>query len=242
MAISSEWLKKQYNDIKGNAKWALLLVIWPVVLWSAKRLVELIPHIPVLTVYAVLFMMSATAFVFLAKSGTRTTQQPGGQSVASVNSLVGQVGPANFSAAQFFTAAYPSTLQRETENNVRTAAMQTQPNDREGFYVKFIAIGIAQYVYDMIWAYIFRSQLLALQHLNIQRLIPAEQMRPFYDKAATDFPAVYANYSFDQWLGFLHAQGLILRHPNATVEITLRGIDFLKYLIHWGRVFEQRQF
>jgi hypothetical protein len=64
---------------------------------------------------------------------------------------------------------------------------------------------------------------------------------PFYTSAAQTFPALYANYSFDQWFGYLRSQGLI-REDGDAVSITIRGRDFLKFLIDEGRSAKQRNF
>ncbi len=117
---------------------------------------------------------------------------------------------------------------------------QTQPTDREAFYVKFIATGIIGYIYDIAWAYIYRSQVLLLLELN-RRIMPLAEVKTFYEKAASDNNSAYADYSFSQWLEFMKFYILIIQHESEMVEITLRGKDFLKYLVHWGRYADDRR-
>jgi hypothetical protein len=71
--------------------------------------------------------------------------------------------------------------------------------------------------------------------------MPVLDTKPYYDEAARDYPQIYANYSFDQWLGFVQEQQLVIRHPSDMLEITHKGKDFLKYSIHWGRYPEARK-
>jgi hypothetical protein len=71
-------------------------------------------------------------------------------------------------------------------------------------------------------------------------LLPLEEIKSFYNQAAASRPDFYVRYTFDQWLSYMKAQLLLLVHPSNMVEITLRGKDFLKYLLHNGREPDQR--
>ena len=122
------------------------------------------------------------------------------------------------------------------ENNIKIAAHTANPHDHEAFYARFIGVGLIAYSHDQTWAYIFKSQLAMLTEMNGKngRLNPSEA-RLHYDKAARDYPQIYATYSFDQWLNFMKGQQLLIVHPTNMLEITHRGRDLLNYLAHWGR-------
>jgi hypothetical protein len=66
------------------------------------------------------------------------------------------------------------------------------------------------------------------------KVLRREKVKTYYDNAARQYPERYANYSFEQWLSYMKGQILILEHPGDTVEITVRGRDFLKYMVHCG--------
>ena len=51
-----------------------------------------------------------------------------------------------------------------------------------------------------------------------------------------------ANATLDLWLGYLITTQLMIRYPSDMIEITERGKGFLKYLLHWGRDADQRNF
>ena len=70
--------------------------------------------------------------------------------------------------------------------------------------------------------------------------MPLNDAKPYYDKAVTDFPKIYSNYSYNQWVSFMKQEQLLIQHPDDRLEITVRGKDFLKYLTHWGRDLESR--
>jgi hypothetical protein len=146
-----------------------------------------------------------------------------------------------FNATGYFATAYSSTLRQDIENNARTAAHLNSPNDHEAFYLKLISTGLPTFMYEITWAYIFRSQILALMEIN-RRLVPIAEVKAFYDKAAAESPERYATYSFEQWMEFMKSQVLIIWHPSGMVEITVRGRDFLKFLTHHGRYPDDRKF
>jgi len=185
-----------------------------------------------------LLVSSAGMFVYLGRQKRSLSGQ------LTVQSTTATLSPTNkaFDATQFFQLAYYSQLQPEAEANIREAAAQNQPNDKEGFYVKLIAIGVIAYSYDIIWFTIYRSQLLALLELNRRGgILPIATIRAYYDQAVSDFSSEYAGSSFDAWLSFLSTNVLLFKHPSDMIEITIRGKDFLKYLLHHGRDAEQRR-
>jgi hypothetical protein len=232
------WLRRQYDDVKGNFKWALLGPLWAAITWAGNRLLHMIPNMPTWAVWVILLVTSSVVFVWVAnKRGGGARDQ--NTAPSATNALIG--AGANFDAALYFQKSYASSLQQGVENNARAAANQNQPNDKEGFYVRLIAVGLIAYVYDQVWAYIFRSQILLLMELNRKMLTLAE-VKNYYDKATSVEPTMYAHYSFDQWMTFMTGNLLLIHHPSAMVEITVRGRDFLKYLVHWGRSSDDRRF
>ena len=82
---------------------------------------------------------------------------------------------------------------------------------------------------------------MALMEIN-RRVMPIAEVKVFYDKAAAEYAGTYVNYSFEQWMGFMKSQTLIIWHPTGMVEITVQGRDFLRYLTHWGRYADDRKF
>lgn len=237
------WFKKQYNDIKGNMKWALLAALWWVIVNVGKRMLQLIPNIPAWLVWAILLCLSLAVFAWLAKSskmaaaGTSlqsTQQRP--PSFPSVSALQGQIPQITFDAHEWFRLAYHSPVTAEVENNFKVVAQRTQPNDREGFYARFIGVGLVAYLHDMTWSTIFKSQLLMLAELNRRNgHLPLLSAKRYYDEAVKTYPRIYANYSFEQWLNYMKNEQLLLQHPSDMLEITHRGKDLLRYLAHWGR-------
>jgi hypothetical protein len=94
-----------------------------------------------------------------------TPPQPAQQlttSFPSLSALYGQVPQVTFNAPEWFRHAYYSPLTAEIENNIKIAAEQNHPGNREIFYARFIGVGLVSYFHDITWAYIYKSQLLML--------------------------------------------------------------------------------
>jgi hypothetical protein len=166
---------------------------------------------------------------------SQPAQDTGTALIPATSSIVPEIGP-NFDAKQFFRNAYYSTVTAEVEKNIRAAAGQNQPDDREGFLARFIGVGVVVYLHDSTWYTIYKSQFIMLSEMNSKNgWMPLADAKNFYDKASAEYHPTYSNYSFEQWLGYMKRQQLILQHPSDMLEITVRGKDFLKYLTHWGR-------
>jgi hypothetical protein len=105
---------------------------------------------------------------------------------------------------------------------------------REEELITALATTVLFYGFDSTYFIIFGSQLGALQQLNSEPMLAVEALRPWYELGAIGSPTTYENYSFEQWLNFLQLSGLIRRDNGPTVQITIRGRSFLKYLVHRG--------
>jgi len=236
-----DWANKQYDDIKGNFKWALLAALWWLIVHYGKKLLLLIPNIPGWAVTAILLCFSLVVFFWLAKSGnhmiSQAAQSPAAlvPGIPTLSALLGQNPNITFDAKKFFALAHYSPVTAEIEKNIRTIAEQNSPNDKEGFYARFIGVGIVAYQHDMTWFTIYGSQMDALAELNSRGLVPVADLKKHYDKAVLAYPKTFANYSFEQWLSYMQSRMLIARYPSLMVELSFNGKDFLKYLAHVGR-------
>jgi hypothetical protein len=212
-----------WRKVKTALEWARLgkfvfdLFVAIISLKVAKKLLTYIPQIS--NDWATIMACAAAAamlWLLLWWQGKHKTaiQGPGSQNTS--NALLNS---SSFNATTYFATAYVSTMHQQVENNVRAAAQLNSPNDREAFYVKLIAIGLPSFTYEITWANIFRSQILALMEIN-RRLVPIAEVKAFYDKAAAEYPDRYATYSFEQWMEFIKGHSLIIWHPRVMTPIT----------------------
>jgi hypothetical protein len=97
-------------------------------------------------------------------------------------------------------------------------------------------------LHEYTWLTSFKSQLVMLLDMNGKGgYMTLAAAKGYYDKAAVEYPEIYSNYSFDQWIAYVKGQQLVLRHPSDMLEITVKGKDFLKYCTHWGHYPDARQ-
>ncbi len=151
--------------------------------------------------------------------------------------------PVNFDSAAYFRVAYQSAFTEDLDRRIRVAAeLNKSYLPPEEFYPRFIGTGLVAYLHDITWAYIFRSQFLMMTELNRRGgFLPVSEAKSFCDRAMAEYPQVYTNYTFDQWLTFIQHEGLVIRHPSEMLEISTRGRDFLAYSGHNSRTADQKR-
>jgi hypothetical protein len=240
------WMRRQWDDIKGNVKYGILASLWWIAVEVGRHMLQYIPNIHPWMIWTILLTASLLAFVLVTRSmrtvpATQQSQAPQPSSLAVVpgiptlSSLLGQEAKPDFDAKQFFARAHYSTVTAEVEKNIKTIAHKVSPADPEAFYARFIGIGLVAYWHDSTWFTIYGSQLKLLEELNGKNApSPISVAQKYYDQAKEKYPPTYANYSFDQWLGYMKSRLIIVRYPSEMIEITHHGKDFLKYLTHWG--------
>jgi hypothetical protein len=162
--------------------------------------------------------------------------------IPTLSSLLGQPANITFDPKVFFAHAHYSPLTAEVEHNMKVVAAAHYPTDKEGFYARFIGIGMISYVHDETWYTIYGSQLKALDDLNRKGMLPLMEIRAYYDAAVPKFPSLYPKYTFEKWLNYLKERSLIFHHPSEMIEITHMSKDFLKYLTHAGRKIDAKAF
>ena len=92
-----------------------------------------------------------------------------------------------FNTAKFFADSYDSPLATEVENNIRLAMKDKTPSERDNLLSKIVGVGVVNYLYDIVWAYIFKSQLDLLMELNRRTLLLSEAQE-YYQKISCGIP------------------------------------------------------
>lgn len=137
-----------------------------------------------------------------------------------------------------FLKVYDNQLLLETEKLIKANLDALQPRDseeREKFLLRNFAGLVITQAFDRTYYLIYGSQIAALQYLSDNRLSPqtVKNILPFYEEVVKNYQDLYAHYPFDGWLGFLTTTSLVQRNGN-DVGITVRGKEFLKFLIEQG--------
>lgn len=137
------------------------------------------------------------------------------------------------SQAEELLRLFDSKLLLEGEAAIRADLAKrniTSPGDRERALVRLLAGSAMFGIFERTYNLIFGSQIRVLQAINGGPL-PKRDIEPFYAAAKSASPSVYSNYAFDQWLNFMISQKLIGVIDGNAVAITVRGREFLKYVI-----------
>jgi len=82
----ANWLSRQYDDVRGNLKWGVLMFMWWLLTTFGKKLLGLIPSIPEWLIYTVLCLLSLGVFLWIAKViGQSQQRETGHGTVAQVD-------------------------------------------------------------------------------------------------------------------------------------------------------------
>ena len=104
--------------------------------------------------------------------------------------------------------------------------------EREKYLIHILAETVVARNFERAYSLIWGSQLQALVTVNGAGAagIHPDHLLHIYEQAKTDYPRFYSGNTFDQWLGFLVSQQLVvIKEP--VVQITLAGREFLKYIV-----------
>jgi hypothetical protein len=118
------------------------------------------------------------------------------------------------------------------EQALRSAAANIPQQDRDAVLIRELAVARVDRGHEFVYNRIFGSQILGLKRLNEATRATVDQAREFFKPYAEKYPAVYSNYGFEGWLGFLTNTGLVVQNGHL-LEITDIGRDFLHYLTEW---------
>ena len=148
-----------------------------------------------------------------------------------------QTHPQKKISAKELLKLFNNKLIQEVEERLQSEfeKIEHTPEEKEQLLMKRYASEVIAHVFDQIYNYIFGSHISALHYLNthVGKLVDLNEVKLYYEEAKTKYPLLYNKYLFDNWLGYLENNVLILRE-GSNIGITIRGQEFLKYLISMG--------
>jgi hypothetical protein len=127
-------------------------------------------------------------------------------------------------------------LLHEVEESVRVEAAKYPNDEREAKLIQHVSTLMVVGFLEFTWYSIFGSQIRALEHLN-KGVATLEDLKPYFSQESEKRP----QYPFESWIGYLKHQMLIIQ-DGYNVNITVRGKDFLKYLVQNGRTANDKTF
>jgi hypothetical protein len=188
-----------------------------------------IPHVWVTAIWLIAVALFCWLLTLLGKRKVEKRNEPAETQIAAT-----APSPPQFKDVDEFYKTYDNALLLESEEIIRKESQQYKPgNDRERFLIRTLASGAITYAFDVVWYTIYNSQLRLLDALNSKPL-PVIEAKKYYEQASQNYPIQYLTYSFDQWLSYLHSWVMVVQNGD-TIVISVRGREFLKYLVHQGR-------
>lgn len=119
--------------------------------------------------------------------------------------------------------------------------LENNPFEKEAFLIRELASCQIALNYERIYKDVFKSQFDALQMLNNHTEgVLLEEIKKFYERAKSDYPVPYSNYSFENWLDFLTSCDLILLKDNKWYA-TEKSRAFISYIIGQQRYIIQEK-
>jgi hypothetical protein len=126
-------------------------------------------------------------------------------------------------------------LERQLHTQL-SAITNLSEDEKRDLLVRILAQAQLEAAFERIYNIIFGSQIAFLRRLNGPALrLSVEDAHSFFEPYARQFPQIYANFTFNQWLDFLKNVGLVTQNGDL-IEITDLGRDFLVYITARGRI------
>ncbi len=119
------------------------------------------------------------------------------------------------------------------------AKLGGNPKEMEKVLIRYLAVMYMVAEFEKIYRIIYGSQIKILLKLNNGIQTEAQQLLPYYQEAANEYPSIYQDYAFPDYMGYLTNESLVVLENNATYGITLKGRTFLSWLINIGYSFEK---
>lgn len=180
------------------------------------------------------------AKLVLAPSQTSVTQQetaPVGGPSPSAPSLPRTSGTIDYKEGIAKIRAVTSTEELEKIVSEIKAVFPVDESNETAEKIEFLihanATLWAQLAHERVYRLIFGSQLRLMLSLNTAGGLTTVQVREQYDIAAGQFPQLYANSTFEQWIGYLTGQSQVTVDQQGNYHLTPEGRGLLRYIIDW---------
>ncbi len=138
-------------------------------------------------------------------------------------------------------SSFSLETQQETEAIVKQSINYESlesPEKKERMLLKYAQVAFLVMTFNGIYNNIYGSQIKIIQKLNSSSLVKKDELILYYDNAKVNFPKVYENYPYSEYLKFLINSNLI-QEDGDNVIITKLGRDFLKFIVDAAFSFEK---
>lgn len=117
------------------------------------------------------------------------------------------------------------------ENETQISSVDGLQNQYDRIY-KYSKLLVLIKNFEKMYDSMYGSQIRLLQRLNHMTTESKEDLKLYYNNAKENYPNTYKNYSYDAYLNFMLAQGLIIQEDGTeNISISFIGKDYLRYLL-----------
>lgn len=117
------------------------------------------------------------------------------------------------------------------ENETKISTVEGFQNKYDRIY-KYSKLLVMIKSFEKVYDTIYGSQIRLLQRLNHTSVETKSSLKLYFENAAKNYPEAYKTYSYDKYLNYLNAKGLIIMEENdENIQIAHFGVDFLRYIL-----------
>jgi hypothetical protein len=200
-----------------------------------EALLKMKTTIPPLYITAIWWLATASILALLLWIGriVRNRKPPVMQTVTTTTDR----GGVNLQEVEKLYEANKGPVLTECEDSLRVQAEQFRAgNERDTFLIRNLSLVIVIAFFEATWYSIFGSQIRALERLN-KGVAKIEDLHLYYNQDLDQRP----QYPFEAWFGYLKNQ-ILIRQDGFNLNITVRGKEFLKYMVQYGRTASDKKF
>lgn len=128
----------------------------------------------------------------------------------------------------------PVVKEQESLIKADIEKLKINPAEVVDILIKQLAVIRLQLRAETVYRTIYGSQILVLRGLNLAGPRSRAELLQYYESTKAKFPNLYNTYSFEQYIAYLIAQGLMTEHAPGVFSITSIGKEFLKWIIEVG--------
>ena len=135
---------------------------------------------------------------------------------------------------KFMPSSDKSGMRSELENLINNQLTEIEgKEDQVKVLVSNLAKSQLEFQYMDVYRTIYGSQILLLDDLNVLHKVSLSKATEYYEAAKNLHPAMYTQYTFEQYIGYMIGAKLVKR-VELEIAIDKKGLAFLVWLAEVG--------
>lgn len=151
-----------------------------------------------------------------------TTQQSQSEQNPKLNE---EVAPETSSLSLFRSPAI-----NDVELNLRESLRAYPPDEHVERLINSLALSRFDALFSKTYSIITQSQVDSLREISARQSVRIDFLISRFEEAKIRFPAIYSDFLFSTWLGYLHSQNLVTMSDDNTYTMSSIGAEFLRWI------------